>query len=54
MIFFNCPFIGQNGVDFMIRKEMSRKTDKRVFHQTATNTKVINLGVVTYRGGIRL
>lgn len=37
----------------MVRKEMNRNTDKKVFHQTATNTKVINLGVVTYRGGIR-
>lgn len=36
-----------------MRKKMEYNHDKRVFQQTANKTKVLNLGVVTYRGGIR-
>lgn len=36
-----------------MRKEMEKPKDKEVFKKTANNTKTINLGVITYRGGIR-
>lgn len=37
----------------MRRKEMSKSKDSKIFKQTANSTKTINLGVITYRGGIR-
>lgn len=36
-----------------MRKEMDKQKDKRIFKETALKTKVVNLGVITYRGGIR-
>lgn len=36
-----------------MRKEMPKPKDEKVFKQTANTTKSINLGVITYRGGIR-
>lgn len=36
-----------------MRKKMSKRLDKKVFHNTSNNVKAINLGVITYRGGIR-
>ena len=36
-----------------MRKKMPRSQDKKVFHNTSNNVKAINLGVITYRGGIR-
>lgn len=37
-----------------MRKKMKARRDKKMFSHTAAKTKAINLGVVTYRGGIRL
>ena len=37
-----------------MRKAMPKSQDKRVFKSTSNNVKAINLGVITYRGGIRL
>lgn len=37
-----------------MRKKMKARSDKKVFSHTAEKTKKINLGAVTYRGGIRL
>lgn len=36
-----------------MRKVMHKPKDKKIFKQTANTTKSINLGVYTYRGGIR-
>lgn len=36
------------------RKKMKKKVDKRVFANTATRTKAINLSADGMRGGIRL
>lgn len=38
----------------MKRMKMPRHKDKKVFRQTAASPKKINLGTITYRGGIRL
>lgn len=38
----------------MSRKKMSRRKDRRVFNETATKSKAINLPVKVFRGGIRL
>lgn len=37
-----------------MRRKMRARRDKRMFSHTAEKTKKINLGTVTYRGGIRL
>ena len=37
-----------------MRKDVNPKQDRKVFKRTAVSTKKINLGVVNYRGGIRL
>lgn len=37
-----------------MRRKMKPKKDKRVFRNTAVGSKKINLGVRTFRGGIRL
>lgn len=37
-----------------MRKRMSRRTDKKVFRNTATKSKKININPTIYRGGIRL
>lgn len=37
-----------------MRKKMKARNDKKVFSRTAEKTKKINIGAVTYRGGIRL
>lgn len=36
-----------------MRKVLKEKTDKRIFRNTASTGKAINLGKVIYRGGIR-
>ena len=36
-----------------MRKKMFKPKDKKIFRSTSSNTKAINLGVITYRGGIR-
>lgn len=36
------------------RKPTKMKTDKKVFHQTASTTKKINVAPKAMRGGIRL
>lgn len=36
-----------------MRKRMNRRTDRKVFRDTAQNPKAVNLGIRTYRGGIR-
>lgn len=36
-----------------MRRKMSPTQDRRVFKSTANNTKTVNLGIITYRGGIR-
>lgn len=36
------------------RQKMKKGIDKKVFSNTATKTKAINLGAKIYRGGIRL
>lgn len=36
-----------------MRKVMEKPKDKKIFKQTANSTKSINLGVFTFRGGIR-
>lgn len=36
-----------------MRKVMSKPKDKMVYKQTANTTKSINLGIYTFRGGIR-
>lgn len=37
-----------------MRRKMKARRDKKMFSHTAEKTKKINLGAVTYRGGIRL
>lgn len=37
-----------------MRKPMKRKTDKKVFRNTAARSKKININPTIYRGGIRL
>lgn len=37
-----------------MRKRMSRKLDKKVFRQTATKTKSLNVRPLSMRGGICL
>lgn len=37
-----------------MRKKMRARRDKRMFSHTAEKTKKINLGAITFRGGIRL
>lgn len=37
-----------------MRKKMKPRKDRRVFNETARNTKAINLPVKVFRGGIRL
>lgn len=37
-----------------MRRKMKVRRDKKMFSHTAEKTKKINLGAVTYRGGIRL
>lgn len=36
-----------------MRHALKSRTDKAVFRQTAVHSKKVNLGVITYRGGIR-
>lgn len=36
------------------RQKMKKSLDKKIFSNTATKTKAINLGSKIYRGGIRL
>lgn len=36
-----------------MRKKMFKPKDKKIFRNTSGNTKAVNLGVITYRGGIR-
>lgn len=36
------------------RRKTRRGKDKKVFVRTAKRTKQVNLGVLNYRGGIRL
>lgn len=36
------------------RRTKSKKTDRRIFRQTADKTQAINIKPVTMRGGIRL
>ena len=36
-----------------MRRKMSAAKDRKVFKDTSKNVKAINLGVITYRGGIR-
>lgn len=38
----------------MNRFRVRRRSDRRFFARTASRTKDVNLGVVNYRGGIRL
>lgn len=38
----------------MKRTRPRRRKDKRVFNQTANQTKAVNINNTTYRGGIRL
>lgn len=38
----------------MKRYSVNPSTDRRVFHQTANRTRVINTGAYHMRGGIRL
>lgn len=37
-----------------MNRSPTSSSDRRIFSQTAASTKVINLGVVPFRGGIRL
>lgn len=37
----------------MFRRKESRRTGRRYFSRTASNTKSVNLGDRIYRGGIR-
>lgn len=37
-----------------MRKRANPKVDREVFRRTASHTKAINLGLVHWRGGIRL
>lgn len=37
-----------------MRKRMNSRTDKKVFRNTATKSKKININPTIYRGGIRL
>lgn len=36
-----------------MRRPTNKKKDSKIFTRTASSSKAINLGVVTYRGGIR-
>lgn len=36
-----------------MRRRMSKSQDKRIFKSTSNNVKAVNLGIITYRGGIR-
>ena len=38
----------------MNRFRVRRRFDRRFFTRTASRTKDVNLGIVNYRGGIRL
>ncbi len=38
----------------MYRSSTNPSVDREVFKRTASHTKKINLGAVTFRGGIRL
>lgn len=37
-----------------MRKKMKKSKDKKVFRQTASKSKKININPVIYRGGMRL
>ena len=37
-----------------MRKAMNPRKDKKMFSRNSRKTKAINLGVTTYRGGIRM
>ena len=36
-----------------MRKRVNKRKDKKIFRRTSGKTKSVNLGRVTYRGGIR-
>lgn len=38
----------------MQRKRTTPTVDKEVFRRTASHSKAINLGAITFRGGVRL
>lgn len=38
----------------MFRSPTNPATDREVFRRTASRTKKINLGAITFRGGVRL
>lgn len=55
---FSIPFdygpITLMEVYFMKRKSTRRKTDKKIFRETAKKTKTINVSPVSSRGGVKL
>lgn len=44
----------KKGEHYMARKRVSPRKDKKIFRQTATETKKINTSPKTMRGGTRL
>lgn len=38
----------------MKRRTVNKRKDKRIFRQTANQTKAVNIHNTTFRGGIRL
>lgn len=38
----------------MKRRTVRKRKDKRIFNQTANQTRAVNINNTTYRGGIRL
>ena len=47
-------YIGQQGGEYMSRKNTSKRVDKRIFSRTAASTKKINISPKVMRGGTRL